>query len=112
MKLKKKKEASIYKAAKPINQEQEQPAQSSSNLNAETGARLNCKDNGLMEVCNMEQVVDDPLMLGYRMAKFQNINCIKQVKIHVGVKFFFGKMGVKARIEEKCENVKLAKEGK
>lgn len=60
----------------------------------------------------MEQVVDDPLMLGYRMANFQNINCIKQVKIHVGVKFFFGKMGVKARIEEKCENVKLAKEGK
>lgn len=32
---------------------------------------MNCKDNGLIEVCNVEQVVEDPLMLGDRMAKFQ-----------------------------------------
>ena len=51
--------------------------------------------------------------LGERMAKFQNTDCKKQVKIPTGVtcwrEQFPWKMGIKVRIEEKPENVKLVK---
>lgn len=64
-----------------------------------------------MKVCNVEEVIEEPLMLEDRLAKNQNIYWKKQDNT-TSIEKFPKKVSVKVRTKENGENVKPVKKGK